>query len=475
MCQNNKFIRNKYDGREYFVPCGHCESCRQERANRHVKRILHEQMTSSSIGVFITLSYENDYVPYILKSEVDGFINNPFDFDLSVRRGNNDNCIFSFSYDDFLDNENQFYLNGLNTDFKFIRKKCRNGKYKVLNDRVSVVYLRDIQLFFKRLKINLFRSGYQGYFSYYYASEYGERYNRAHFHILAFVDKEYYDKFKLLVNKSWPYADLLKFRKGENGFRQSIEVAKNPAKYVASYLNCSSYLPSFLQKVKPFKPFTHFSNGFGCFLSEFSLSSIIEKVNRGNLRYNYTKVVGGLSTVCSARIPKYVLSRYFPKFKGYSLVSSDEIIRIIEQPGELYKCKRIVEKFGKDDLDNIFNFVCNLRKRAKNFNTDCIFEDWLFTYPRVWSIYASESIVDSYNDVQSYNDLWYHFDNINVYYSGDVRNDFLDNVPLPSFVVPNPNDFPLRKARTDKLKKDFQDSVKHHVIKNSYYEKSFAI
>lgn len=428
-------------------------------------------MSSPSVGVFITLSYENQYIPYILKSNVLDFMQDPLNDKLFVYR--NGWPIDVYKFDDFADSKGHWYYSHLNTDFCFLREKKRNGRYKFLDDHVSVVYLRDIQLFFKRLKVNLFRDNYDGFFSYYYCSEYGERYNRCHFHVLAFIDKEYYDKFKLLVAKSWPYADLLRFRKQSDGnVRQSIELAKNPAKYVASYLNCSSYVPTFLSESKPFKPFTHFSNGFGCKMQEFTLSSLLEKINRGTLRYSYTKVENGISSVHYARVPKYVLYKYFPKFKGYRYLSSDALIKFISDPYTIYRNEQIIDRYSKNEVEDLISFIIRLKKRISCYAV--CFEDWLFAYPRVWSIYASESIRDSYDTVRSSHDLFFHFDNICYYYSGDVRNDFLDSFPIPLDAVTDPNDFPIRRASTECLQKQFHDSVKHHLIKNYYYEESFS-
>lgn len=471
MCTNSRFIRNSFDGRRYLVSCGHCEACRQEKADLHVKRILHEQISSPSVGVFITLSYENQFVPYIKKSDVLDFVYNKECLTIPIYR---DGKVISKPCYDDLSPCFDFYDSPGALDFKFIRKKLNNGCYRFLKDKVSVVYLRDIQLFFKRLKIRLVRDGYSGYFSYYYASEYGEKYNRCHFHILAFVDKDYYQRFRLLVDKSWDYADLLKFKKQpDSTYRQSIEVAKNPSKYVSSYLNCRDYLPAFLQKLKPFKPFTHFSNGFGCNFKEFTLPSLLEKIYSGTLRFNYTKVVGGVSTISSARIPKYVLNRFFPKFKGYRYLSSDALVDFIRQPLSVFKNFEFIRRLSRSDISNLFSIVVRLKRKILRAGVNYL--DWLFAYPRVWSIYASESIVDSYDGIRCSDDLFTHYDNIVEYYSGDVRNDFLDGFPFPSRVFVDPNDFPARVYKSDMLRKKFIDSVKHHVVKNSYYEESFAI
>lgn len=119
MCTNSKFIINKYDGHKYFVSCGHCDACKQAKADAHVKRIIHEQMTNSCLPVFITLTYENVFVPYILKSEVDSFLLNPVENDILLYRDND--IINSYNCLDVFGDAKEINTS-INTDFKFIRK-----------------------------------------------------------------------------------------------------------------------------------------------------------------------------------------------------------------------------------------------------------------------------------------------------------------------------------------------------------------
>lgn len=475
MCINTRFIHNPRDGHKYLVSCGRCEACLQEKANRHVNRIRSEQLSGSYLGVFVTLSYENQYIPYIKSSEVEAFKASPLENTISVYRNGLKENIYDFS--DFMV-DTSLDVRYLDTDLQYLRHKCRNGRFTRIRDLVGVIQLRDIQLFFKRLKINLFRDNYFGKFSYYYTSEYGTKYNRPHFHVLFFIDKGYYERFKLLLNKSWPYADLLAFRGQGNGIcRQSIEVAKNPAKYVASYINCRSVVPSFLSYAKPFKPFSHFSNGFGCDYKEFSLPSLLEKIEQGHLRHSYQSVKAGVSTICTARIPKYILSRYFPKFKGYRHLFSDEIFVVALRPERFGEIAAISARFPKEDIDKVILSLQRLKKRISSCMISSSFSyfDWALAYARVWTIFASESILDSYEDVKCTNDIWYHYDNIKDYYSGDVRNDFLDTLPLPSNPIGDQNDFPFRRASSARLYVQFEQSVKHHQIKDYYYEEKSVV
>ena len=67
----------------------------------------------------------------------------------------------------------------------------------------------------------------------------------------------------------------------------------------------------------------------------FKLSSVLEKVRSGNLFYNVTKVTNAGSCQFNPVIPKYVINRHFPKFKGYSRLSSSEVAFILQCPQRL--------------------------------------------------------------------------------------------------------------------------------------------
>ena len=103
---------------------------------------------------------------------------------------------------------------------------------------VGVCFYKDLQNFFKRLRINLSRRfQYEGDFSFYACSEYGETSGRPHFHVLLFIPSFQEALFRTACVESWPYADWSKLRRG-------IEVAKDMSNYCASYVNRSSDFPT---------------------------------------------------------------------------------------------------------------------------------------------------------------------------------------------------------------------------------------
>ena len=69
MCTNSRFIWNPYARKKILVKCGKCDACKQEKALARSTRIRNN-VTSGTIALFITLTYTNDYVPYVKKSDL---------------------------------------------------------------------------------------------------------------------------------------------------------------------------------------------------------------------------------------------------------------------------------------------------------------------------------------------------------------------------------------------------------------------
>ena len=68
MCTSQRWIVNKYDGSKHYVKCGHCEACRQEKSLQRSNRV-NAEFNSGRLGVFVTLTYLNSFVPYIYKAD----------------------------------------------------------------------------------------------------------------------------------------------------------------------------------------------------------------------------------------------------------------------------------------------------------------------------------------------------------------------------------------------------------------------
>lgn len=131
MCTNQRFIYNPYSRNKVLVKCGKCAACLQEKACGRANR-MRNNVLAGQIGLFVTLTFDNNSVPYIKRSEV-------------------------FKYH----NQLPIYRNKKVIDFlplyEPLASDCLSGALdlKKLPDCIGVCYYKDIQKFIKRLRTNL--------------------------------------------------------------------------------------------------------------------------------------------------------------------------------------------------------------------------------------------------------------------------------------------------------------------------------
>lgn len=175
------------DGQKMQVPCGRCSFCRKQKANDWATRLrLHFK---SGLSVFVTLTYDDDNVPYVDSSG--NFVKSSF---------------FEFNY------------------FQTVLKS-------------------DVQKFFKRLR----KQGEK--FSYYLVSEYGPRTLRPHYHFLAnFPCRSESDLSVLqeVIFKAWSLGFVEVSQISENRIKYCTFYASKNAPYVKDYLEkCDYIVPPF--------------------------------------------------------------------------------------------------------------------------------------------------------------------------------------------------------------------------------------
>lgn len=430
MCTHTRSIRNKYTGKSVRVACGKCESCLQEKALSRANRI---RLNSSygKVALFVTLTYDNDYLPYVRRSELCDTTVMVYRRK-SVRKYRDKVKVDSSSY--IVD---QVFVSDL-PDLFGVLSPVKFGD----DDCIGVCYYPDFKNFVKRLRINLKRHfNYDKIISYYGCSEYGSVSKRPHFHALIFVDKDDVEVLRSAIVESWPFADKCRT---EN----FIEVAKDASSYVASYVNSPHSVTSLYSSL-PFRQKHSFSKGFGCNGSVFSLRSVVEKIQRGDLQYRVQTFKDGVPCVSSVPVPQYVINRYFPKFKGYSLLSDSKIRELLLRTKELaYEVSQLDSRFvwSKDDEYHFYRRLISIRKVfCAVFNWD--FDRFAIYYPRLytscWSQYKSLLLKNSYDMVLRDADWSYFYENNNDLVFGIVRNpyliDFFDNIGVLDKLQLNPN------------------------------------
>ena len=329
MCVNQRWIVNKYNGKDFYVKCGHCEACLQEKAVKRATRIRNQVPISGQMCLFVTLTYAPDSVPWVFKADLENRLEHVNIFRSSLKRYvryKKDYSVKCKTYDcysllDVQDFPDYSHFKKWKTQIKPLVESQRESS----EDRIGIIYYPDLQKFLARLRINLYR-----YYNvdktysikYFGCAEYGKTTFRPHFHILLFFDKKLYAQLRKAIFKSWPYAD-------KNRLNRGIEIARDPAGYVSSYVNCGADFPSILAQNFPQKH--SYSKGFGLALRDFQLRQILEKIQRGNLTYSIESKRSPAGFI-NIPLPKYVINRYFPYFKGNGAFTHTALFDILRDP-----------------------------------------------------------------------------------------------------------------------------------------------
>ncbi len=449
MCQNQRWIKNPYTQRMIYVKCGVCPACLQEKAGRRVARIQNTRFDNDGlVSIFGSLTYTNESIPYLDRKEFIDFCKG-LSSKLCVYRDsiltphglvNQKNIVKVYDKDDFEGWEK------FTEHEKLLGLRYKeDGIYKEDFERVGVSIYSDVQNFIKRFRQEL------GKFldpsvkwNYFMCSEYGENYHRPHFHIQLFFPKGFESIFKHAFFKSWPFHDISKVRPEE-----VYQYARKPAKYISSYLNCFTHIPS-LFTTKVFKPKCSYSYGLGFGSKNFSYDEVSKKISERNLRYDKTFVYDGCITTINVPLPKYVINRYFYKPKGFSNLSADEVYDLILSRG-----RRITYDLGyKMGLSSSFmsedktfskrsKIIDELRKWEKFIykntfrfgKTQSDLEKYAYNYANVWNIYQSNVLVDSYRIYEQLSErdkIEFYF-NVSDFFENRVRSPTLEYLAETEF------------------------------------------
>lgn len=175
--------------------------------------------------------------------------------------------------------------------------------YNEENKKESGVSLRDVQLFFKRLRINLSRQGYRQRIRYVLCAEYGTNTHRPHYHAILWNLQETpflsYQEILSTIERSW-----------SNGFILSRFVQPNDKSsfsYTAKYLCKDMVVPVGCNP--PFMVSSNRGGGIGSRFLDQCAEGIIRELNTSPKFCN--KFTGKCSDIY---LNRYVLDRLFPSF-----------------------------------------------------------------------------------------------------------------------------------------------------------------
>jgi len=378
MCTNKREIILS-TGRTMYVNCGHCAACLQEKALRRANRIRYEDQADNGLySWFVTLTYDNKFIPYIRPSDVYLFIAGEKK-DIPLYRDNtcywvtknvpvmipgkrkkwiksgkkerksvlkvlpNIQPLERYKKDDFKYYGYEFDFSKYEKfNFPLLQQKVGIDSSESIPDKTSVLYYKDWQNFIFRLR-NVLKRDYglkidKENFKYSCTGEYGSHTHRCHFHALIWTPEITSTDFASAVVKAWPFADPARQRAG-------VERNYDASSYISSYINSNKSDETFFSYSKPFRGKQKFSNAFAMDLNVFSPKVLREKFFGKNLRMSVQRTKEGKLTENIFVYPAYVVNYVFPKFKGYNRLTPDEIQRIVSRP-DLLATKYYAERLG---------------------------------------------------------------------------------------------------------------------------------
>lgn len=432
MCTNRKYIINRYTGKRLLVNCGKCEACLQEKADRRAQKIRFS-FPKGYIGLFTTLTYDNAHLPVIPKYTIGSGMSPIYrlcDFNNPIA------VVAHQPYDSHL-------------------RTPRNYPYK---DYAAVPFFKDIQNFYKRLRINLLRdANYSKPFKYFNVCELGPTTQRPHFHTITVIPAEDEELFRHYIVESWPFADSKRTA-------NYIKVAIDAASYVASYVSRSTDLPKIFQDNSFRQKHSH-SLGFGLAEPDFQLPALLEKISRGNLTV-MRKSASSSSGYVAVPIPVYALNRFFPKFKGFSRLSTsaldDVLFRFAEyaDSGNKRLAVQIKQqlKYTRNELRQFGVAAFNRLARFKSCYPDCSAFDYILWWKRCQAARFTTLMRVMHEDIERF-----PFDNLDAVVLGAVNGYNFTQRELTLYG--NPNKIPdvvhstdEKTIRFNRLKKRAKDT-----------------
>lgn len=333
-CEHPKRIKNPYTGEDLIVPCGKCNTCRNNRQRVWVQR-LEQEMSCWRYTLFFTLTYDERNVPRAYVH------NNSIIMDTSTRHCcPNGNTLFI--------DLNEFSRNVApltDKDWDYVERRP-------YFDYLSVY---DVQCFMKRLRINMKRCALSyDYLNekdykirYYIAGEYGSTTLRPHYHGLLFFNSEFQASHIIeMLHKSWTFGNI------DASFPES-----SAASYVAKYVNCLANLPTFYQhrQIRPFSLCSRCPSLGTLFANDAEIQDLF-------YRCSPTRVIYDSSSNSFRDVPEWrtLVDRLYPKIKGFSSLSHFDRIT-------LYRLAEI----SKQDTWSEFLYFCQKGKFK---------QDWLNRY-----------------------------------------------------------------------------------------------
>ena len=451
MCINKRWIINEYTRKRILVKCGKCEACMVEKAHHRAGRIKNN-VYKDEVSLFYTLTYANECLPYVKVEDLNNKVTHLPVYRDSVVRRVRVSGDYQMKYKVSLGTH---VLDTFDVDEKMYDDSFVYTSANKKDGCVGVCYYKDIQDFFKRLDINLKRRyGFKGKYSRFACHEYGGKSYRPHFHLFVFCKAVDMQVLKSAICEAWP------FDRGDVRHRKCELTKKSVANYVASYVNSFSTFHPLLSS-HSFRSRCSYSRGFGLAPSDFDVDSIVSKASSGSCEWSFETIVNRVPTVVNVSIPKYVINRYFPKFKGYSRLASNQILDVLLDPKQLRRYAGILD-YNEEDYHREFVKLTNAKARYKYPLR------FAYDYLLVWSVFIRNILSKFYEGLTN---TQFDYDNADVL----LRRPYLNRSLLPLLLRSdnnslNPNKYPQNVADNNLLLEEFHNRQKHREVNYLYFE-----
>lgn len=244
ICPHRKKYFNKRSGHFQYTDCGNCDVC-QSKLNARNYGILEQANYDYRYKLFISLTYDNEHLPIAeLRYDRQNDVYKPF---ILTERCKNLELYGSISND---------YKSIEKMDRFFASNHCPGAKEY---HRFGFIYYKDVQDFFKRIRINFYRQyGKQMSFKYFVLCEYGAKYFRPHYHLIVFSnDRDVQDYFFRRYHRAKYYPRKFVLEDWKFGFAdcQLPENESQVSSYVGAYV-ASIHRVNEILSFKAIKPTT---------------------------------------------------------------------------------------------------------------------------------------------------------------------------------------------------------------------------
>lgn len=370
MCLQPIRIKNQYTDEYMFVACRKCDECRIDNALLRTAGLAND-MAKFGAGVFVTLTYDNSHLPYVLQNSD------------KIYRGL----------------ENPLEIGCVDNIPQHVDIKPKNFPFSA----TAVLNYSDVQKFLKRFRqyyVRNYGKKYAG--KYFVCGEYGTFGKRPHYHVVFYGQGIDFDEIKNATLGSWQLCDWDRLDL-DKCFELSLSGC---ASYVASYVNCCANLDGIFL-VEEFKPKTARSKDTAFGISNKIFSTIQEIENKPSFgvcagRYGspfISRDCSRFGVFTSRLVPTRVLRSLYPSPSG---AIKDNFNAFRRRCFQIYRCFENGKYRGDEPSYYLFNLGYRKYLSRNNLkDTIFTFDNYVFDNYRARSLYASSQLrlwMESYED-----------------------------------------------------------------------------